>query len=289
MTSSARRWWPQAGFYLSTQDLQGRGTDVTAFDPRTGKRLWQTLAAGDEGQIAYGDGRLYVLGEVLSALDARTGAPLWSREAVPGIPTPGPGVVIVPTGLGFDGGIAVIDGATGAIRWSTAFRNGGATRASDGRRVYATWSCGRVVAMDIATGAVVWEAPCLVPAGRIESEARRRPHPRARRDGRRRARHRHRPGARPHLVDGLRGLWRRRNLPGDRRHHAERDELPALLPLGRPAPRAHARGDLRELWRFSDGSVTYDPLAVAGAVVLPTEQRSTPSTRAPAASSGARR
>src|SRR3954451_11539584 len=157
--------------YVSTQDLQGRGTDVTAFDPRTGKRLWQTLAAGDEGQIAYGDGRLYVLGEVLSALDARTGARVWSREAEPGIPTPGPGVVIVPTGLAADGGIAVIDGATGAIRWATSFRNSNATPASDGRRVYATWACGRVVAMDIATGAVVWEAPCLVPAaGRIEAE-----------------------------------------------------------------------------------------------------------------------
>jgi glucose dehydrogenase/plastocyanin len=118
------------------------GAHVYAFDPRTGALLWKTRTErppfGLYRGVAYGEGRVYVgLTEgLMAALDAATGAVVWSRPVVEQPP----------------------DGATGG-QWfggSATYAEGLVIAPLSGARAPIGRNDGRIVAVDAKTGEVRW-------------------------------------------------------------------------------------------------------------------------------------
>jgi len=126
---------------LYTQEQRGEEELVSAYDAETGEpiwyhrdeaRFWEALAgAGPRATPTWHEGRLYTLGAtgMLNALDAATGARLWSRNLVDdtgaAIPDWGfassplltEGLVIVHAGGPDDKSVVAYDAATGEPRW----------------------------------------------------------------------------------------------------------------------------------------------------------------------------
>jgi outer membrane protein assembly factor BamB len=125
------------GDRLFTQEQRGGDEVVASYRLRTGEPIWQhrdaarfwepTGGAGPRGTPALSSGRVYTMGAtgILNALDARTGAVVWSRNPVAetGAEDPGwgftssplvvNGIVIVAA----SGRLAAYDAATGERRW----------------------------------------------------------------------------------------------------------------------------------------------------------------------------
>jgi outer membrane protein assembly factor BamB len=145
-----------------------------AYDRLTGRRRWTfDVERSPEGASTLGvdDASLTIYagspsGEVI-AIDALTGQARWRRTPLVASsgtynPVHDGGQVFV----GFDGGLASLDGATGALQWETPFAPfldslGGSTRSLGnvvvaGNTVYAAAERGVIVALDRTTGTLRW-------------------------------------------------------------------------------------------------------------------------------------
>ena len=158
--------------YAASQD-----GNVTAFDPETGKRLWRTeleteLTAGP----GVGEGRLALATKdgIGIVLDAATGDEQWRADiAAESLATPliKDGVVVFQT---IDNRLDARSLFDGRERWSIIQSTpaltvrGSSSPVSVGTTVIAGFDSGRIVAANIDTGAVVWEALLSPPKGRSD-------------------------------------------------------------------------------------------------------------------------
>ncbi len=156
-----------------------RDGNVSAFQPETGKRDWQTeldaeLSAGPgvgEGLVAVGtaDGTIIVL-------DAKTGTERW-RADLKGETLSAPVItgdlVIVVT---IDNRLHALRALDGNERWvveqSTPrlTMRGSATPAIAGNSVIAGFDNGRLLAVDLDSGNVIWDSMLAPPSGRSDLE-----------------------------------------------------------------------------------------------------------------------
>ncbi len=152
---------------------------VSAFDPETGKRAWQTkldteLSAGPgvgEGLVAVGTGD----GKVI-VLEANTGTERW-RADLGGeslsVPVMAGDLVVVVT---IDSRLHALRALDGDERWvveqSTPrlTMRGSATPAIVGNSVIAGFDNGRLLAVDLDTGNIVWDSMLAPPSGRSDLE-----------------------------------------------------------------------------------------------------------------------
>jgi outer membrane protein assembly factor BamB len=144
---------------------------VSAFDAKTGSRVWRTDLTDkgeDEGHVpgglAFAQGRVYATTGFaqIVALEAKTGAEVW-RQTVPGPmrapPTVRAGTVYVVT---VDNHVFALDAASGSQLWThagiaeSAAILGGAAPAVDGGVVVAPFSSGEIVALRADTGRLLW-------------------------------------------------------------------------------------------------------------------------------------
>ncbi|MDT0305357.1 serine/threonine-protein kinase [Streptomyces sp. DSM 44917] len=150
-----------------------RGGGVQAWESGTGERLWEISGAQadfethDTAPVVHG-GVVYVWGEgMLSALEARTGSPLWRYPVGDTAATGGLPVRVTPTDDGLllvcaGSRVLALDAATGGERWRfdgpaailcpAAYQPAGSAAAG----VYFTDYRGMVYALDLATGADRW-------------------------------------------------------------------------------------------------------------------------------------
>jgi len=157
-------------------DIRGR---VGAFDPQSGKRLWQTeLKDAVSGATGSAEG-VVLLGTANGralALDAATGAQEWSAQLSSEIlspPTGRSGIVVVRT---IDGRVFGLDAATGQKRWiyersvpSLSLRGTGAPLVYEDV-VLTGFASGKIVANELRTGRVRWELTVGEARGRSEIE-----------------------------------------------------------------------------------------------------------------------
>jgi outer membrane protein assembly factor BamB len=156
-----------------------RDGKVSAFQPETGKRDWQTelgteLTAGPgvgEGLVAVGtaDGLIIVL-------DAKTGTERWRADMkgeTLAVPVMAGDLVIVVT---IDNRLHALRALDGNERWvveqSTPrlTMRGSATPVVAGNSVIAGFDNGRLLAVDLDTGNIVWDAMLVPPSGRSDLE-----------------------------------------------------------------------------------------------------------------------
>ena len=156
-----------------------RDGKVSAFQPETGKRDWQTeldteLSAGPgvgEGLVAVGtaDGMIIVL-------DAKTGTERWRADLkgeTLAAPVMAGDLVIVVT---IDNRLRALRALDGNERWvveqSTPrlTMRGSATPAIAGNSVIAGFDNGRLLAVDLDSGNVVWDSMLAPPTGRSDLE-----------------------------------------------------------------------------------------------------------------------
>jgi outer membrane protein assembly factor BamB len=187
------------GDLLYTQEQRGDDEIVACYRVSTGEPVWRHRdpvrfwesngGAGPRGTPTLDNGRVYALGAtgVLNALDARTGAVLWSRHAASdtkvAVPTWGfsssplvvDGVVIVAT----DGTLAGYDLDTGMPRWIGTANGSGYSSPHlvtiDGEPQVLLLS-GTATSVSPADGAVLWQhawaggaivQPAVTPDGDI--------------------------------------------------------------------------------------------------------------------------
>lgn len=162
--------------HLYAADGAGR---VTAFDPGNGKTAWQaqtqprlSAGVGVAGNVAL-VGTLD--GEVI-AVSADAGKPLW-RAAVSSevlvAPLGDAETVVVRTG---DGRLHGLSAADGQPRWAfdravptLSLRGISQPVVADGR-VYVGLDTGKLIALELSSGRLLWEESVSVPSGRSEIE-----------------------------------------------------------------------------------------------------------------------
>ena len=170
-----------SGDLFYTQEQRGEEEMVSCYRLSTGEPVWRHSdpvrfwesngGAGPRGTPTLHNGRVYALGAtgILNALDARTGAVVWSRNAATdnGRDLPGWGftsspivvddVVIVAT----SGTMSGYDSATGAPRWTGPRQLGSYSSPHrvtiDGVPQVILLSGSGAVAVAPATGAVLWQ------------------------------------------------------------------------------------------------------------------------------------
>ena len=133
------------GELVYTQEQRGDDELVSCYRLRTGAPVWQHKdgarhtdsegGAGPRGTPTIGDGRVYALGAtgILNALDATTGAVVWSRNAVTdsGAKVPYWGIASSPLLVGdlllvaASGRLVAYEADTGKPRWSAQTGGGG--------------------------------------------------------------------------------------------------------------------------------------------------------------------
>lgn len=169
------------GHYVYTQEQRGEHEVVACYDLRTGEPVWAhrdaarfyeaNAGAGPRATPTVSGSRVYTLGAtgILNALDARTGAKAWSRNAPTDTGTGLPGwgfsasplvvddVVIVATA----GALAAYDAATGERRWNGPDGESGYSSphlATLHGVVQVLFMSGRgITSVDPSTGKVLWE------------------------------------------------------------------------------------------------------------------------------------
>ena len=151
-------------------------SNVSAFDVKTGKKLWRASLTPDEedddhmsGGLAFEDGKVYVttgFAEVI-ALNASSGTVIW-RTTLPGpmrsAPTVRSGRVFAMT---VDSRLYALNGATGDEIWNyigipeIASLLGGASPAVDNGVVVAPFPSGELIALKVENGRVLWTEALL--------------------------------------------------------------------------------------------------------------------------------
>ena len=153
--------------------------DVGAFDLKSGRALWRTKTKASLGGGTGAGASLVAVGsrdgEVL-ALDADTGAVRW-RAAVSGevlsAPAVADTVVVVRT---VDGRLYGFAAADGKLLWNEEQQvprltlRGAARPVIVGDTVICGFDNGRVMALNLADGAVLWDIAVATPRGRSELE-----------------------------------------------------------------------------------------------------------------------
>ena len=134
-----------AGDLIFTQEQRGDNEQVSAYRLSTGEPVWRHQdaarfyepagGAGPRGTPAVHDGRVYAMGAtgILNALDASTGARIWTRnvESDTGASRPGWGFAASPVIVGdllvtaASGRLAAYDLASGTPRWTRQTTGGG--------------------------------------------------------------------------------------------------------------------------------------------------------------------
>lgn len=153
--------------------------DVLALDRKTGKKLWKIDVKADiTGGVGVGDGLVMVgtpNGEVIS-LDQETGELLW-RVLIGGEvlapPATNGDVVAVQT---FDGVLHGLNAVNGDTLWRYQSQvpvltlRGTAGPVIESGFVFAAFANGRLVGVDINSGAVAWESRVAIAQGESEIE-----------------------------------------------------------------------------------------------------------------------
>ncbi|MBT8106716.1 MAG: outer membrane protein assembly factor BamB [Gammaproteobacteria bacterium] len=154
-----------------------RDGDVSAFDPKSGKRIWRTrldieLSAGP----GVGEGRVVVAAQdgFAVALDAATGEEQWRSEiAAESLARPliKDQLVIMQT---IDNRLQALSMYDGRSRWSleqstpALTMRGSSSPEIIGTTVVAGFDTGRLIAADLETGTVIWESFLSPPKGRSD-------------------------------------------------------------------------------------------------------------------------
>jgi outer membrane protein assembly factor BamB len=193
-----QRWKVEVGLGYATPLLvgnrvymfsrQGDNEVMSALDAATGKVIWQTgypasfvmnssaakHGMGPKSTPVFANGRLYSIGMtgVVTAFDAATGKQLWQKpgsELVPMYtthsfsPLVDRGLVIFHVGGHNKGALTAFDANTGAEKWSWAGDGPGygSPILADigGTRQIITITQAKLVGLDAASGALLWERP----------------------------------------------------------------------------------------------------------------------------------
>ena len=157
----------------------GHGGDVRALELASGRDLWRTSLELDlSGGPAVGEGVVVVgsSGGDLVALDAETGAKRWQIATggeVLAAPTVARGLVVVRT---VDGRLRGLKVADGVEAWNyeqpvprLTLRGNGAP-VVDGDMVFAGLDNGKVIALSLTTGELLWTTTVAPSHGRTEIE-----------------------------------------------------------------------------------------------------------------------
>jgi len=171
------------GNVFYTQEQRGEDEIVAAYNLTTGEpvwkhrdaaRFWESNAGpGPRGTPTLSNGRVYALGAtgILNALDASTGAVVWSRNAVTdtGVTLPSWGIASSPlvvndlVVVATSGRLAAYDVATGKPRWNARTGGGGYSsphlRTIDGVTQIVLMSGGGATGVALADGKVLWQHP----------------------------------------------------------------------------------------------------------------------------------
>jgi outer membrane protein assembly factor BamB len=161
---------------------------VVALDARNGRQLWKVALPPAPGRpersvrlsggIGAGEGLLFVgtdEGEVI-ALDPDKGGVQWRAQLSSEVlapPLAQEGVLVVRTN---DGRVAALDPANGNTLWSYSSTvpaltlRGSSLPLIDRDRVFAGFANGKLVALGLTSGEVLWESTVGVPEGRSELE-----------------------------------------------------------------------------------------------------------------------
>ena len=167
----------------------GDNETMTALDAASGKQVWQASYAapftmmsatvqhgpGPKSTPVFANGRLYSIGMTgtVTAWDAASGKQVWQKPGDPkNVPTftthafspvIDRGIVIFHLGGHNNGVITGFDAASGAVKWSWAGDGPGygspVIADIGGTRQAITITQGKVVSLDTATGALLWERP----------------------------------------------------------------------------------------------------------------------------------
>jgi outer membrane protein assembly factor BamB len=159
-------YWPhQTRYGKASQGL------LSAFDTKTGAVKWESPMTGStmsDGTPAVADGRVYVGNQTADrviAYDAATGARLWTATArLGGWQDASPTAVGGRVFIGSNNRVIARDAATGADLWQhqspdASWIPQNATSSAPavvGTTLYMGFPNGRVTALDVASGAVVW-------------------------------------------------------------------------------------------------------------------------------------
>ena len=175
------------GDLIYTQEQRGDDEIVVAYKLATGEPVWRHRDAarfyesnggpGPRGTPALGHGRVYTVGAtgIVNALDARSGAVAWTRNAVTdtGVTIPGWGITSSPLVIddmvvvAASGRLVAYDASTGAPRWTRT--SGGGSYSSPhltaigGASQIVLVSGGGVTAVAPKDGAVLWQHPLWSP------------------------------------------------------------------------------------------------------------------------------
>ncbi len=152
---------------------------LEAFDKRSGKSLWDVeLEFPLSGGVGvYADALLLGSSDgFVIKVDANSGEVLWSTRLsgeVMSVPQSNGAMVVVHS---LDGKLQGLDFASGEVVWTydstvpaLTLRGSGSPLVS-GDTAYVGFANGRVLAFDIATGSISWEARIAIPQGRSEIE-----------------------------------------------------------------------------------------------------------------------
>lgn len=164
------------GDTIYTVDVKGR---VRALAQEDGKERWRTdLGLQISGGAGFGDGLVLVASRkgVVVALDKDKGQELWRAQVVSEVlapPAADAGVVVVQS---VDGKLTGLESATGKRLWIVD-RNepalslrGTATPVILSDAVLTGFGSGKIVAVNLKNGRLLWETPVAQPQGRSEIE-----------------------------------------------------------------------------------------------------------------------
>lgn len=152
---------------------------VIAVERDSGKLIWkQELELPISGGVGVGNGRVLVSAYdgQLVALSALDGTEAWRVQLKSESAAPvqlSEGLALVQT---IDGQVSAFNSETGELRWSYAAPEPLLTLRGDSaplltaERAYVGFSSGKLAALDLASGELVWESLVALPEGRTELE-----------------------------------------------------------------------------------------------------------------------